>query len=76
MIGSGGDLSSALFLKESTMYLRSCGIDDSTGKNGILFGRAGGDLDNVRVVQGGGGAHKLHILVLAPRVLRRLLDLT
>ena len=28
------------------------------------------------VVQGGGGAHKLHILVLAPGVLRCLLDLT
>ena len=44
MMGNGGDLSNALFEKESTMYLRNLGIDDSTGANGILFGRGGGDL--------------------------------
>ena len=43
-MGRGGDLSNALVENASTIYLRSCGIDDSTGANGIFFGRGGGDL--------------------------------
>ena len=43
IFGSGGDLSRALSLNESTMYFRKVGMLDSVGGNGIALGRAGGD---------------------------------
>ena len=42
IFGNGGDLSSALSRKLSTMYFLNTGTLDSTGGWGMRFGRGGG----------------------------------